>query len=122
MSGGREQRRAELAIDEAQDVREAAQKLRNDAEGLTRELDEAMADGDITPEEAKRIAQRARQLVEQAGRTQVEAAQVVVATEWTSVGELQAIAKLTGRDSARAAIREMDVQRRAIDVGLVLHT
>ena len=107
-SAGASRRRADFAIDQAQDVRDEAQ-------ALVDAIDEALLDDTLTPEEVREIVSRAKRVFR-------EAEEVVVATEWTSVGELGAVAKLTGRGSANAEIRELDVQRRASEIGFVLST
>jgi len=100
-------RRADLSVDEALDVRDWAQELVD-------HIAEALADdGVVDLEEAQRSHVLSQRIVQ-------EAEESVVMTEWVDAGELQALSKLLGRDSARAAAREHQVRQRANEIGLSL--
>ena len=80
-------RLADLAVNE---VMETQQETRT----LLRLIDEALSDGNVTPEEALRIRDQAREVKR-------EADEDVLATERTNIGELLTVAGLTGTYNKR---------------------
>lgn len=99
-------RRADIAVDEAGDVRDWAQRL-------VEHMDASLADGVFDSTEAQKAREIGRRIAQ-------EAEESVVVSEWVDAGELQALSKLLGRDSARAAMREHQVRLRAMEIGLSL--
>ena len=104
---GLPRKRAEVAVDEAMDVYAHATSL---AEYVL----EAMSDGVIDQHEATEIHRRTLVGV-------AEATQVVIATEYTAVGQKIALGHLAGTPSQRAAIEEMQIRQRAAEVHYTLN-
>lgn len=99
-------RNADFATDEVADVRHAVDQV-------MREMEDAELDGEITPEELRRIREALQ-------RADHEAAQAEVASEWTSVGELWAMSALTGGPNTHLAERAQEIVTPTAAVGLEL--
>lgn len=102
MAGGTSRRRADITVDEAEDVRDEAQ-------ALVAFIDEATLDDEIDEWEAREIGRLARRVLR-------EAIEVHVASQWTDAGELKAIGYLRG-GSGNAELREHEVRQLAGEVG-----
>lgn len=106
MARGEARRRADVALEQIEETRDAAV-------ALVEEIDQALGDGRVDAQELGRIVARAR-------RVRDEAEQAQVAGEWTENGERLAVAQLTGRPSANAVLRDVEIARRGLAVGLHL--
>lgn len=101
-------RRASVALEQVEQVRDKAA-------GLVQRIDEALADRELTDDEIADIVKRSREVARESEEAQL-------AVEWTENGERRAVAGLTGRGSANAELRDMEIVRRAHDIGFVLQT
>lgn len=106
MAGAAEPR-VNRALDEVQDVHDAAIDLATT-------VADAAADGVITPEELAEIVAGTQ-------RVRRETDEAVVSVEWTRTGQLIAVAGLTGKTSAHALMQEAQVNQRALALGMNLH-
>lgn len=102
------ERRAVWAIGEAQDVRDAANTLALVA-------DAALADGDVTPAEARRMVTQTRRVLR-------EAQESLLAAEWTDAGERGAVAQLAPSPATEPRWRryEREIAQEAARIGFAL--